>query len=95
MKVSFQGTPGLIWHRKPSFLLVTSLVFAVVCGRAHAQTVFTWNSGDILTVLTPPILAGDTLNISTAANHDYNGTAIVNNGTVNWQDGSLRSGGGG
>ena len=68
------------------------LIFAGF-GPAQAQTIFTWNSGDILPVLNPPTLAaGDTLNIATTNEHDFNGQAIVINGTANWTGGRLRSG---
>lgn len=65
-----------------------------------AQTVYTWNSGDIVTgSITPSgttsVGALDTLNIVGATNHDFRGLAVVNNGTVSWQAGYVRSGDGG
>ncbi len=65
-----------------------------------AQTVYTWNDGDIMTGnITPTgvttVTAPDTLNITGGTNHDFNGWLVTNNGTVNWLDGNLRSGNGG
>src|SRR5476651_1627113 len=66
---------------------------------------FDWISGDINTPvsgsITPTGLTtlntGDILNISSNANHDFDGRAIIANGTVNWQAGAgpIRSGDGG
>lgn len=47
----------------------------------------TWNSANTTT-----LAGGTTLNIIGAADHDFQGHAIVNNGTVNWSGGNLRSG---
>ena len=55
----------------------------------HAQTVFTWTSGSIPTQ-TVGVL--DTLDITTFADHAFNGQNVLNNGIVNWQAGYLRSG---
>ena len=75
------------------------MLFAAICLGAslHAQVVYTWNSGDILTgSITPTgtttVNPADTLNIVSALDHDFNALAVTNNGTVNWQDGNLRSG---
>jgi len=67
---------------------------------AAAQTVYTWNGGDIVTgSITPSTVStinpADTFNIATGADHDFNGARLTNNGTVNWQAGNLRSGNGG
>ena len=64
---------------------------------------FIWTGGDLNTGsdVTPSLLtastipAGGHLAVYTSANHDFNGTAITNNGTIDWVDGALRSGNGG
>ena len=61
-------------------------------GMSRAQTVFTWPGGSLPTTV---LVADDTLDITTTADHDFNATAWTNNGTVNWQGGQLRSGGAG
>ena len=55
----------------------------------------TWSAGDMNSAGTTTIASGGTLAISTAANHDFNTRALVNQGTVNWTGGLLRSGNGG
>jgi fibronectin-binding autotransporter adhesin len=54
-----------------------------------------WLNGDLNPAGSMTIGAGSALAIGTGNNHDYNAHAIVNNGTVNWTAGSLRSGNGG
>jgi len=54
-----------------------------------------WIGTDFNTSGTATIGAGATMLIANAGNHDFNGHAMVNNGTVNWSAGDLRSGGGG
>ena len=79
-----------------SRILRCLLLFGALSAVSVQAQTYIWNSGDILPVLNPPtVLAGATLDISTTANHDFNGSAIVNQGTVNWLAGDLRSGGGG
>ncbi len=56
---------------------------------AHAQTVFPWPSGAIPT---QTIGALDTLDITTSADHSFNGQSVLNNGLITWQGGYLRSG---
>ncbi len=51
----------------------------------------TWNDSGTTTT----IASGAALTISTAGDHDYDAHAVVNNGTVNWTAGRLRSGDGG
>ena len=53
---------------------------------------YDWQGGNWSSGTTTTVGAGGVLTISTVVDHDYNATAIVNNGTVNWQDGNLRSG---
>jgi hypothetical protein len=55
----------------------------------RAQTIFDWTSG---VLPTSAILNGQTLNVTNNVAHNYSST-ITNNGTVNWQAGSLTSGG--
>jgi hypothetical protein len=55
----------------------------------------TWLNGDLNTTNTTTIGAGAVLTISGSSDHDYNTHALVNNGTVNWTGGRLRSGNGG
>jgi hypothetical protein len=72
-------------------LLVAS--FALAAGGARAQIVWDGTTSLAATSLGSNTVSGAaTLSITTSNNHDFNGTAIVNNGTVNWQAGQLRSG---
>lgn len=65
----------------------------------QAQVTYTWNGGTFASISpsVPPantIAFSDTLVIATTAQHDFNATSWTNQGTVNWTDGILRSGGG-
>ncbi len=63
---------------------------------AAARAQFVWTGGDLVTAIgTNVIGSAGTLSITTGVDHDFPGTAFVNNGTVAWNDGNLRSGGGG
>jgi len=79
---------------------VLAAVLGVAVAGLEAQTVYTWSGGDLATgTITPSTVStlgpADTLNITTGANHDFNGQLLTNNGTVNWSAGNLRSGYGG
>ncbi|MFA5263675.1 MAG: hypothetical protein WC378_07590, partial [Opitutaceae bacterium] len=59
---------------------------------------YTWQGGNWVADATGPSTtnaAGSTLTISTASTHDFKSRAIVNQGTINWTGGELRSGLGG
>ena len=61
-------------------------------------SVFNWSGGNWnapTTGLTTTIAASTLLNLGNAANHDFNQRAIVNEGTINWTSGYIRSGNGG
>ncbi len=60
-------------------------------GGAVAWTGGDWNA----TGNTTTLASSATLNISGTADHDFNGRAVANDGTVNWSGGRLRSGSGG
>ena len=55
----------------------------------------TWTGGSMTGSGTLKVAAGAALTISSGSNHDFNGRALVNEGTVNWTEGYLRSGNGG
>lgn len=80
-------------------MLVATLAGAVFgLPRVHAQVVYNWTAGDILTgTITPAgtttVAAGETMNILSSANHDIGTRTVVNNGTVHWSDGAIRGGG--
>ena len=75
----------------PNFLQTGGLLAgAPVITGGYAWQAGTWSSSG-----TNSVGSGGILTISTAADHDYNASAIINNGTVNWQAGYLRSGNGG
>ena len=60
------------------------------------QVVLNWTGGDLVATLSVTTVSGpDTLNITTTADHDFYALTVVSSGTVNWSNGSLRSGGGG
>ncbi|MDB6128448.1 MAG: repeat-associated core protein, partial [Verrucomicrobia bacterium] len=64
-------------------------VGALAAPRVGAQ-VFVWDGGDYVTVVGAghtTISSGETLNITLSADHFFVATALVNNGTTNWQDG--------
>ena len=54
-----------------------------------------WTGSNFNTTGTATIGATATLNIGSTADHDFQSHGIVNQGTVNWTAGNLRSGGGG
>ncbi|HEX2899838.1 MAG TPA: hypothetical protein VHS96_08980, partial [Bacteroidia bacterium] len=54
-----------------------------------------WQAGTLNSAGTTTMGNGSTLTISSGANHDFEGHAIVNHGTVYWTAGHLRSGSGG
>ncbi|HEX2861004.1 MAG TPA: PEP-CTERM sorting domain-containing protein, partial [Lacunisphaera sp.] len=54
-----------------------------------------WQGGSMNNTGSTTLGSGSTFTIAGGANHDFDGHAIVNQGTVNWQAGNLRSGGGG
>ncbi len=54
-----------------------------------------WKGSSLNSSGTTTIPSGSTLTISSTADHDFNTRALVNNGTVNWQAGQLRTGNGG
>ncbi|HVS53390.1 MAG TPA: PEP-CTERM sorting domain-containing protein [Opitutaceae bacterium] len=56
---------------------------------------FIWTSGTFNNGDTTTIPAGATLQILTGADHDFDAHALINNGTINWTAGRLRSGDGG
>jgi hypothetical protein len=86
MKVAFKPT---------SLTIFIVAVFFALGISARAQ--FTWDgSGTFATAVGSNTLANSaTLAITTSSNHDFNGTALINNGTVTWNAGDLRSGNGG
>ncbi|WP_164975999.1 beta strand repeat-containing protein [Oleiharenicola lentus] len=65
---------------------------ATLAGTHSLAGTVTWNTGDFNTTGTTTNLAGSTFNIATAAEHDFNTRDFVNQGTVNWTAGRLRSG---
>src|SRR5688572_8786559 len=73
-------------------MLSVFFLFAAAIGSLKGQTIFTWPSGAVPTV---NIAAGDTLNITTTSTHNFDGQAIVNNGTINWDAGNVLAGNGG
>ena len=70
------------------------VVLIAVVSLAHAQ--FTWTGAGSFTaaVGSNTLASGATLDISTASSHDFQGLALVNNGTVNWSAGNLFASGG-
>ncbi len=58
-------------------------------------TVVTWNGGNFNATGTTTVDAGATLVIATTGAHDFDARALVNQGTVQWDAGVLRSGHGG
>lgn len=54
-----------------------------------------WLGSDFNTSGTATVGGGATLVVAGPADHDFQGHALVNNGTVNWNEGRLRSGSGG
>lgn len=62
----------------------------------HAFTgALAWNGGSLNTSGTTTIASGGTLTVSGAIDHDFNTRSLVNQGTIEWTAGRLRSGNGG
>jgi fibronectin-binding autotransporter adhesin len=81
-------------------MALAGVMWASAGWSVSAQIVYTWSSGDLISGIIAPssitlLPAADTLNISGATNHDFDGLSVTNNGTVNWTAGNLRSGHGG
>ncbi len=81
--------PRPITRLLPALLVVTMMLTAV---RLPAQFTFTWNNGTIPASL---LTSGQSMLITTAAEHDFNLVGVTNQGTVEWAEGRLRSGNGG
>ncbi len=67
----------------------------IVAGTHTLTGVVSWLAGTMNSIGATTVPTGSTLTISGAGNHDFDGHSIVNNGTIAWSQGSLRSGGGG
>ena len=82
----------------PPFLRVCAvflLALALSGGSARAQFIWT-GSGTLAAAMGSTTVAGGaTLGVTSTSDHDFSATAWVNNGTVNWSGGRLRSGSGG
>ncbi len=59
------------------------------------STGFEWTAGTWNAATSVTFGSGSTLTIDSGNNHDFYGAAVVSNGTVNWQDGAIRTGNGG
>ncbi|HEY4302229.1 MAG TPA: PEP-CTERM sorting domain-containing protein [Candidatus Didemnitutus sp.] len=74
----------------------TATNFVIAGGQIAGNITFlgttNWISGNFNTVGTSTIGATGVLELTSANNHDYNGHTIINDGTVNWTAGSIRSG---
>jgi len=72
-----------------------SLNGGTLAGTHSLNGVLHWLAGNMNAAGATTVLAGSTFKISTGADHDFSGRSIVNYGTIEWQAGRLRSGGGG
>jgi hypothetical protein len=72
-----------------------SLNGGAVAGTHSISGVLNWLAGNMNSAGVTTILAGSTFTISTGVDHDFAARSIVNQGTINWQAGRLRSGSGG
>jgi hypothetical protein len=72
-----------------------SLNGGTTAGTHSISGVLNWLAGNMNTAGVTTILAGSTFTISTGVDHDFAARSIVNQGTINWQAGRLRSGSGG
>ncbi len=66
-----------------------SLVGTTTLGGTYSWNGGNWNSANVT------IAATGALTLGNNADHDFNGGTIINQGTVNWQNGYIRSGAGG
>ena len=71
------------------------LLGATVAGTHSLAGTVTWTTGSFSTAGTTTNLAGSTFNVAGTADHDLNTRTFVNQGTLNWTGGRLRSGNGG
>ena len=69
---------------------ISGLANLTLTGSGSTWTAGNWNSAGSTTIGT-----NATLTVSSGNDHDYLSRAIVNNGTVNWTGGQLRTGDGG
>src|ERR1039458_10169483 len=67
----------------------------ILVGNTNAvlQGMIGWSAGTLGGILT--LASGSTLNITAANNHDMPNCTVTNNGTVVWNNGPIRAGGGG
>ena len=72
-----------------------SLNGGTTAGTHSISGVLNWLAGNMNSAGVTTILAGSTFTISTGVDHDFADRSIVNQGTINWQAGRLRSGSGG
>ena len=64
---------------------------AVLIGNvSRAQFIWDGTSSFAAAVGSNTLGSGSTLSITTTHDHDFSATALVNNGTINWNAGRLR-----
>lgn len=99
---AFKATAGTFTVSGNVTVAGLDLAGATLAGTQTFNGALTWTGGSLNSAGTTTLAPGATLAITPnsgggAFDHDFNGRAIVNNGTVNWQAGAgqLRSGSGG
>ncbi len=89
---SLDATGGILTVSGTVNLSHLKLFGATIAGTHSLAGTVTWNTGDFNTTGTTTNLAGSTFNVSGSADHDFNTRDFVNQGTLNWTAGRLRSG---
>ncbi len=88
------GTLALSGRASPANLVLSGGTLSGTHAFGSGTTV-TWNGGNLNSAGTTTVEAGATLVVATTAAHDFDARALVNQGTVQWDAGALRSGHGG
>ncbi|MDB6092897.1 MAG: hypothetical protein JWM32_459 [Verrucomicrobia bacterium] len=90
-----QLTSGTLTGSGTLFVQNFLLSGGVVAGTQTFQGTLSWLASAFSGSGTSTFGSGSTLSILTGNDHDYNGRTLVNNGTVAWTAGNIRSGNGG
>ena len=71
---------------------IVQLTAGTLSGDATLEGPLTWIAGNMNSAGTYTFGSTSILTVTSANVHDFNGRALINNGTVNWSDGQIRSG---
>lgn len=92
---SFSATGGTFTVTGAVQVTNLNLSGSTLAGTHSFGGTLAWISSSLNTAGSTTIAGDGTMTIGTVADHDFNGRSLVNQGTVNWTGGRLRSGDGG